>query len=45
MEKEATKKPWSSPQVMEIDIKMTQLGGGYGNFDLFDQEEEIDVGS
>jgi len=45
MEKETTKKPWESPQIIEIEIKMTQLGGGFGGFDLFEQEEETDVGS
>ena len=30
MEKETTKKPWVSPQIIEIDIKLTENGGGLG---------------
>ena len=29
MEKETGKLPWASPQMVEIDIKMTENGGGY----------------
>lgn len=36
MEKETRKKPWVSPQIIEIDIKMTENAGGI-NFDIANQ--------
>ncbi|WP_278184550.1 hypothetical protein [Desulfofarcimen acetoxidans] len=30
MEKETIKMPWIPPQIIEIDIKLTENGGGIG---------------
>lgn len=40
MEKETTKKPWTSPQIIEIEIKDTENGGGSG-IDIAGQEVDM----
>ncbi len=36
MDKETSKKPWVSPQIVEINIKMTENAGGI-NYDIANQ--------
>ncbi|HHT62708.1 MAG: hypothetical protein ACOX4H_02210 [Bacillota bacterium] len=38
MSQDITKKIWISPQIMELEIKKTSNGGGYGWFDIAFQD-------
>ncbi|MEL7566230.1 MAG: hypothetical protein AAGU27_15280 [Dehalobacterium sp.] len=47
MDKEIIKRPWTSPQLIEIEIKKTENGGGYGLYDIAFQgtDDEEDCSS
>lgn len=38
VDNEIIKKPWVSPQIIELDIRETENGGGYGSFDIAFQD-------
>lgn len=38
MKENTDKLPWTCPQLKELDIKMTENGGGYDGFDLFEED-------
>lgn len=38
VENQVIKKPWVSPQIIELDIRKTENGGGFGWFDIAFQD-------
>jgi len=42
VDKEIIKKPWSSPQLIQMEINETKNGGGYGLFDIAFQDTDDD---